>query len=357
MIPDLAAGAQAAEDILRTVARIDVAKALDPLKPGDFDVIVARLRRAMSRATAKTEAEVLTAAVNALDVDWGNLTAAGRTKIIRAAAATLSKIPPRVIPPLETTLTIAGQRIQQSTRKAVVRSLSATFRSRIGIALSDQDKRIITHAAGSQAHYITDQWGRRRLAWSRIARETVAEGLEQGLGREEIAGMLHARLGVKAGARATRNYYEVVASVYAGRARSYANAASFADAGIERYVFEAVMDERTTDQCAFLNGRIFETSHTLDLFDRVADSTDPEAVKDIQPWLRAGRGPDGERVLFTQDTAGNRTHVCNVVQSRVGLLDAPGKFSQAKSTADLQAMGLCMPPLHARCRSTIVADV
>lgn len=354
---DLELGAAAAADIIRHIARVDITKALDPLDPADFDTIVARLQRAMTRATAGTEAKILNAAVNALDVDWANLSPAARARVMQAAASTIARIPARTIPALTSTMRVTGERVQRTTRRAVRTTVSATFRSRIGISLSAQDRRVTEHAAESQAHYITDHWGRRRHEWSATARGIVAQGLEDGLGRDEIAAMLHARLGPEAGARTSRAYYDVVASNYAARARSFAHLRSFEDAGIERYVFEAVMDERTTDQCACLHGRVFETAAAVGLYDAVARSEDPEAVRDIQPWLRVGRGPEGERILFTERRDGSRTHVATVLESRVGQRDAPGSFANVRSNRDLQEMGLCMPPLHARCRSTIVADV
>lgn len=350
---DLELGAGAVEDVLRRALRVDIAKALDPLDPEDFDTIVARLQRAMSRAAAGQEAKVLNAAVNALDVDWANMTAAQRTRLIEATASTLMRIPARTVGPLVSTLEVAGERIQRGTRTSV----RATIESTIRIGLSAADRRVTEHAAASQAHYITDQWGRRRDDWSRTAREIVARGLEEGLGQDEIAAILRSRLGPLAGARESARYYSLIASSYAARSRSFAHLRSFEDAGIERYIFEAIMDEHTTDQCACLNGRRFETAAALATYDAVARSDDPEAVIDLQPWVRAGVGPDGSRVLYTERRDGTRTTIATVETSRVGQRDAPGVYSNVRSTSDLQAMGVCMPPLHAHCRSTIVADV
>lgn len=354
---DLGLGALAIEDVLRRAFRVDIAKALNPLDPADYDVIVARLQQAMTRATAGTEAAVLNAAVNALDVDWGNMTAEARARLIEATASTLSAVPARVIPPLTSTLTISGERIQRDTRARSRATMPVTFRSRIGVSLTAHDRAITEHAAESQAHYITDEWGRRRNEWSRVARGIVAQGLEDGLGRDEIAAILHARLGAEAGARASRSYYSVIASTYAARARSYAHLRSFEDAGIERYVFEAVMDERTTDQCACLNGRVFEVAASARIYDAIASDPDPESVRDRAPWVRSGAGPDGSRILYTETRDGTRTTIATVIESRVGQRDAPGRFGNVLGSRELQAVGACMPPLHAHCRSTIVADV
>lgn len=350
---DLELGTAAAEDIIRRVLRVELHKALDPLDPADYDTIVARLQRAMSRAAAGSEAKVLNAAVNALDVDWANLTAAARQRLIDATASTLLDIPAQTVGPLVTTLEVAGERIQRGTRSAVRALIEGT----IQISLSAVDRQVTAHAAESQAHYITDQWGRRRADWSRTARSIVAQGLEEGLGRDEIAAILQARLGSVAGARVSAAYYSVIASSFAARARSFSHLRAFEDAGIERFIFEAIMDEHTTDQCACLHGRRFEVGAGLRAFNDVARDSDPEAVIDLQPWVRSGSGPNGERVLFTQRRDGTRTTIATIAESRVGQRDAPGRYTNVKSTDELAAMGICTPPLHAHCRSTITADV
>ena len=55
----LCRGARAAEDIFEKAYRLDIRKALDPLAPSDFDTVVARLSRAMTRAANPTESAAL----------------------------------------------------------------------------------------------------------------------------------------------------------------------------------------------------------------------------------------------------------------------------------------------------------
>ena len=72
----------------------------------------------------------------------------------------------------------------------------------------------------------------------------VADGLEAGLGRQDIAQDL-ARAATSTLAGRGKPYWEVVAGSFIGQGRSFGNLSAFAEAGLDRYVFEAVLDERS----------------------------------------------------------------------------------------------------------------
>ncbi len=350
-------GAQAVEDIIRKGFRVDISKALDPTNPADFVTIVARLSRAMSRATRSTEVEILNKALDALDVDWPNLTAVQRNRVIAAATNALKPIPAKVIAPVTQTLTVSGPRTMRGTRRGVRRSLSATFRSQIGVSLALRDQVILDHLTKSQGLFITDEYARRRADYSRVAKSTVESGLRDGLGRDQIAADLEARLGSVAGLRRSSQYWNVIAGTFTNRSRVFAALSSFDEAGIQNYIFEAILDEATTDQCAFLHGRKFSVGAGIKRFQDVAAAADPQDVKEIQPWVRVGTDDDGNRILFTQSREGERSLVAQVDTSRVGTVDETGSFSKGMTTTQLQDAGISQPPLHGLCRSTVVADV
>jgi SPP1 gp7 family putative phage head morphogenesis protein len=353
----LCCGAAAAEDLIRITYGVNVSKALNPLNRRDFDTIVGRLTRALIRATAKTEAEILRKAMDTLDVDWPALTVTERNAVIEAATVALGPIPSRVIPPVTQQLEVRGPPLVSGTKRGVKKDLAARFSSKINVSLNDLDKQILGHMTESQALFITDEYGRRIANYSRTARSIVSDGVARGLGRDEIARTLESRLGVKPGLRSSRNYWNVIASTFANRSRVWGHLSSFQDAAIERYVFEAVLDERTTDQCAALHGRTFQTEKAVDLYRQVAAAEDPQEVKDITPWIRTGRDPEGNQILFTQNRAGERSFVAQVTQSRVGTRDGLPELKNMRTNDQLAEMGLVMPPLHGRCRSTIIADV
>lgn len=350
-------GAKAVEDLIKTGFKVDISKALDPLDPDDYIVIVARLSRAMSRATRATEVEILKKAMDVLDVDWPNLSLEQRKAVAAAARAALVPLPTAVIPPVTGKLEIAGPRIMRGTRRSVRAAASVSVRTEIGISLALRDKAILEYLTSSQALFITDEYARRRERYSIIARSTVEEGLKDGLGRDAIAAQLQERLGPVAGLRQSRQYWSVIAGTFSNRSRVFSALSSFDEAGITQYVFEAILDEATTDQCAFLHGRTFNVREGIKRFEQSAAAEDPQDVKDIQPWVRTGRDEAGNRILFTQSRAGERQLVAQVDKSRVGTVDNTGSFSRGMSTSQLQAAGISQPPLHPMCRSTIIPDI
>jgi hypothetical protein len=88
-------------------------------------------------------------------------------------------------------------------------------------------------------------------------------------------------------------------------------------------------------------------------FEDVEAADDPEAITHLQPWMQVGADEDGKQVLFYK-RGGRRHMVAQVDESAVGQLDRVGRYSRALSTDQLETAGLVVPPLHGRCRSTIV---
>lgn len=351
-------GAIAAEDLIRKAMGVDIRKALDPLDPDDYIVIVGRLGRAMSRATASTEVAIMNRALDALDVDWPALSSAQRQRVITASQSIYAEIPKRVIPPVVQRLEVAGPRTVRGARRGARRGVPARFRSAMGVDLALVDRRILAHLTSSQALFITDEYGRRRDDLASLSRGIVARDLELGLGRDEITANLQARLGTSLGINRSRNYWNVIAAAFTNRARTFGQLASYGEAGIRAFFFEAVLDEVTTDQCRFLHGRRFPVQAGLARFNASEQATEPEAVKQIMPWIQSGRDPEtGERILYTRNEDGSRNRVAEIVRSGVGTSDDTGKFRNGQSTSELEAAGSFMPPLHGRCRSTITADV
>ncbi len=350
-------GSEAAEELLLKSLHLDVRKALDPLNDNDYLVIVGRLGRAMSRATARTEVEIMNKALDVLDVDWPALSSAQRQRVIAASQTIYAGIPPRVIPPVIQRLEVSGPRTVRGARRGARRRVPARFRSAMGVDLALVDKRVLDALTSSQALFVTDEYGRRRDDLGRIARQMVARDLELGLGRDEITNNLQARLGTTLGPGRSRSYWNVIASAFTNRARTYGQLASYSEAGIRAFIFEAVLDEVTTNQCRLLNGRRFPVQAGLDRYTASESAEQPEAVKQIMPWIQQGRGEGGEQILFTRNADGSRTLVAEVTRSGVGTSDDVGQFKGAMSDQQLVAVGAFMPPIHGRCRSSIVADV
>lgn len=112
-------------------------------------------------------------------------------------------------------------------------------------------------------------------------------------------------------------YWDVVANATASRSYHYGLLKAATIQRFRTFQFVAVIDSVTTPICRAMNGRVFSVQSALDLMEDAFSSPDLETYKETMPW-------------FTSDE---------------GIADA--------DEAVLSAAGILIPPLHARCRSTI----
>jgi hypothetical protein len=343
------AALEAADELLHGIYRLGVAKALDPLDARDFLVIVQRLARALSGVSRDAEAAALRRALAALDVDWPTLSAAARDQVVRAAQQALGDLPAKVLPRVDQIFEIEAPSLVARSRRATARR----FGLHIGATTTRTDDRIAAFVRRSEANFIRDQYGRRRDELGQRARDIIAVGLEQGLGRDEIVADLSA--GLAPIASRGKPYWEVVAMSFANRGRTYAQLAAFDDAGVERYRFDAILDQVTSHVCRFMHGRQFSVRRAMLRFDEVEGARDPEAIAALQPWMRVGSDGAGSQVLF-YERGGRRRVVAQIDEPAVGRSDQVGRYSRALSNDQLEAAGLMAPPLHGRCRSTLVLE-
>lgn len=305
-------GAAAAEEILRGAYRIDVAKTLDPLDRNDFLAIVRRLSRALRGVAGPSEADALRRAIERLDVDWPHLAPAARGQVIRAARQALGTVEEQVLPQVDQLFEAEAERVVRGARRSAVRR----FRLRIGADLGATDGRIAKFVRESQGNFVRDEYGRRRADFSHRARAIVASGVERGLGRDDIAAELSSTMSADAFDR-SRDYWEVVSMVFSNRARSLTQVTAFEDAGVERYRFDAVLDEATSEVCRLLHGKVFSVSRAVERFREVERARDPALIREVQPFVQVGADRDGNQVLF-YERGGRRRAVAQV--------DEPGRW-------------------------------
>jgi SPP1 gp7 family putative phage head morphogenesis protein len=337
----------AADDLLREVCGVEKA-AGDILSRAGFDDAVRRLLSKLQSQAKGPDAAALKQAAQKLDVRWGELSEAQRNRVITAAADGLLKVPRVLVPKVTAVL-----RAQLGSVVAATREASADRHALdIAVNLSAQDGRVIAHAAAAQGNYITDQYGNRAIQFEQRARDLVSEGLEKGLGREEIGENLARNLVDPMLGRAA-SYWNNIASIHIARSRSYGMLASYEDAGIEEYTWVSVIDEATTEVCRFMNGKTFSTGKSMDRYRDVEASSDPYAVEDLQPFVKTGAKSDGTPFLYV-DAGGSKRVIAQVDDPGYGTKGKVGDYSRAASTATLQSLGLTTPPLHGYCRSTLV---
>lgn len=345
-------GAAAIEEILSDVYHLDIEKALNPTSRRDFLTIVNRLSRSLKRATAGNEAKVLRAALKRLDVDWPNLTAAQRTRAVVAATRSLNPLPRAILPKVNEVFTVSGTRVFRQTRRAVKRR----FRLEIQSATRLADERAARELIRSQANFITDQLGFRRQNFSAQARRIVTDGLERGLGRKAIADQLRSKLTAST-LRQSASYWQVISSAFVNRARTTSSLLSFKEAGLERYIFEAVLDEATTEVCRFMHDKTFTVDSGLKRLDSVRGERDPDKVKAALPWVRERTDSKGRDVMAFDREDGTQQSIGVIKEPAFGEADKIGTYTNTMSDKSLEKNGIQMPPLHGLCRSTVVPEV
>lgn len=217
--------------------------------------------------------------------------------------------------------------------KEAVRATDPKAAGRISATLSRADRGAIAASARQQLWWIGDLWGKHL---SRTILATVQrEALLRGLGRADVGRIMegvitarHPAAEVPGTWRGSKgSYFEMLSGTVRARVSASGALRGLRDAGIERYRFQAVMDERTSEQCAELHDRVFLVSDGVSLMDRVESAEDPDAVKDLAGWRSAGE---------IREIIGDR---------------GPQEASRA-----LTAAGVIWPPLHGRCRSVVVPD-
>src|SRR5690606_14061224 len=185
------------------------------------------------------------------DIDWARTTAAGRRRLVSEAMAAAGRAAAIVPTHIHAPFNDAAQEVVAATRTDARRRQ----RLAIGAEFNAVDRRVIAHVTSSQGNFVRDEYGRRIEGFGTEARRIVAAGLEEGLGRDDIAEALEQ---AARGALVDRApfYWETVASSFISQGRSYAQMSSYAEAGIQHYRIEAVLDERTTEICRYLDGKL-----------------------------------------------------------------------------------------------------
>jgi len=341
---------ETADQILERYLRVPIAKAMDLTSTRGFDRAVARLAAQLRAQAKEPEDSAVRAVVAVLDVDWGSTSAEQRRTLVARALDAAGRKATAIPGAVQATFGDAADEVVRAARSGA----RQTQRLTIGADFNALDRRIVDYISTSQSLFIRDEYGRRASAFSLEARRVVADGLEAGLGRHDIARDLARAAASTLGGRG-QPYWEVVAGAFVGQGRSFGQLSSYAEAGIDRYVFEAVLDEHTTETCRFLHGKTFSVNRGLRLFDRL--EANPGAVKEILPWVRESLDPDSGRKSLYVNQSGRRTVIAEVTRSAVGTKDDRGEFARGLSERDLSDLGISLPPLHGLCRSTVVAVV
>lgn len=189
----------------------------------------------------------------------------------------------------------------------------AIFGSALDPAMTIRDRRAAQWLADDTMFWIRDCWNQGLGAQiSGYARDELMQGGR----RADVIKRLKAGLGSRFSE--PTHYWDVVANASMQRGRSMGTVSGFIVAGVSTFEFVAMMDERTSPICRDLDGTIYTIEHAKKHVDAILETNNPDEFKAVSPWVK------------------------------------PSEV-KGKSADELAAMGVMLPPLHGRCRSTIVA--
>ncbi len=149
--------------------------------------------------------------------------------------------------------------------------------------------------------------------------ETVGEGMQLGLGRDEIGKLLKDFFREYPGVPIKPDsYWSGLAGTAMNRSRVFGEVSGFREVGIQELQIIAMGDERTCPICEQLDRKIIPVYRAANQVQRMIAAENPEDVKAIAPWLTANELAD-----LNHDQMMNR--------------------------------GIILPPFHSNCRCDVVA--
>lgn len=339
----------AADDVLELIS---VTKALDPLKRKDFIAITNQLHRKLSNKALPPERRVVAAAIEKLDIDWNVLSAAQKDAAIDAFNQALSGLVPARMT-AHPILEVEAKSVVKATKDATI----SKFKLNVDNSFTRRDAAVARSVSGMHGNIITDEAGRIVTSTTQWARATVAEMIEMGLPSSTIAETLSKGASARTLGKAS-NYWRVVSTAFVGRARAHEQLVTYAEAQIEYYIWESVMDERTTEICRFMHGTRFTTQMAVEQFraaEAAVQSRGAQGLKDTQPWMTVTRNEAGKQEIVVRTSKGE-TSIATVEEPGYGEVDRVGRYSGTVDAPTLESLGVSTPPAHGLCRSTIVAD-
>ena len=334
------------DQLLSLMETVPVHKAdgITPNTKAGFEREVRRLTLQLHEAVDAVEAPALRQAIGSLRAKWAELSEDQRNSRLNSVARTMTKALAGLASTIAALVKTTMPGLVSRTRAATLEDLG----SALAVSTHQLDPVVIESLRSQAGLFVTSRSGQWNALTDRL-RPIVADGLDRGLSsnaiRDQIAGLLADEL------NRSRDYAAVVAQAWIQDARSFGQLSGYEAAGISIYRIEAVLDEHTTEECRFLDGKRFSVEDGLNKF-AARQGKDPQAIKEISPWIRNSGGQ-----LWVPGSDGKKIVLANVVRSGVGTRDDVGEFEQLVDDIDLDAQGIGFPPYHGHCRTTTVAEL
>lgn len=302
--------------------------------------------RASQKELAKAALKLVEDAGGVLDSEWIKTSKVATKKAIKAfgskkkAAAALNallkSLDSEMAGVLTKTAKVALKKSTHGLYSLVKESQSAKYD--IGFKMGSIDQKVVSAVAEDSPFWIGSFYDRQLSARiADIGHTLVVEGgMSIDTGAKEMEKVLRSEFALKGGAKYESSipspfsgrvgtYNRILTANSASRIRNYADISSMHSAGIKRYEISAVMDERTSEICQNMNGRIFTVQQGIDLLNRYATADTPEDFLKITPWV-----------------------------SIETLSKIAGNGSLASQSDNLAEAGLNLPPYHGLCRTVVL---
>lgn len=240
--------------------------------------------------------------------------------------------------------------VVESAHEKIKQSMKLSFFPSINPSLLQPEKDAARQIGDMAGFWARDSMGRINDRTTLAARKIIASGLKEGLGNADIARNLRKNIPDLYEMR-TGQYSETVANVAVQRARTGAQLTTYEQAGVQVLEIQAVLDERTTEQCRFMDGQIIEVADARAVYDAGINVANPEDIASVNPFIEERRDKrTGERWLQTA----NGAKLATIDRSGKGTLDDRGSMRQHISSKGFGKAGIGMPPYHFRCRTYTV---
>lgn len=336
------------EPVYRSLGRVTMAKADDPLSPEAWRETVSRLSGRL-RVIANQEMEHLVQE----SLQW--IAAEFYEDSGRTAASAAAGIRGTLRSPRGTMIRAQRVAITNTLSEVMRRTTGAMARlpeiaPTLGTAFNLPDRRIAQTMARHHGFWVRDWIGTISMPMARRAQPIIQRGIMLGLGRREIGRELREAIHGSY-ERRMKGYWDVVAANHITRARSYATGYTMRAAGIEYYKIEAILDEATTETCLMLHDKILPVGPAMARQEAILASPDPEAVRWNNPFVV---DKDGELAAVTPD--GHREVLARIDERGRGT-GIPGTYSNVMSQREMVSAAIGFPPYHHNCRTTLISEV
>ena len=315
-------------------------RALNPLDHDDFVVLCDRLSRSLVKFVRPHETATIDEVLQDLDVDWASMSAVSQAQVIETAKHRLLGLPALLVSGLIVLLTHRIGVLVEASRHRVVDQYNLAIPRTPGHA----DIQAASTLVSLQGLFMMAEYQRRADGLGQQITSEVADALAAGASRSDITSKVSDSVKRSQKARSDL-YWAIMATAALGYARSAVQIGAFDEAGVETYEFVSDLCVNVSDICRYLHGKRFSVAKAVERLRQAEATGDPDSFKMAHPWVSSGTSDDGKDILFYRDRGRKVT---------VAEIDADGGFGAGMDTAQLEAAGLTIPPLHGNCHSSIV---